>query len=55
MWGLVAGGAGVAGDAGRNRNGRWGTPWSRETKSQGKDDLREKEEGIPGEYVFLYK
>ena len=44
----------VAEEAGGNRNGRLGTPWSRKTKIQGKDDEREKEE-IPGENVSLYK
>ena len=50
--GLVAGGAG---NAGGNRNVRWGSPRSRKTKNQGKDDGREKEGEISGESFFLYK
>ena len=46
VWGLVTGG---------NRQIEWGTPWSRETKSQGKGKGRGKKEGIPGENFFLYK
>ena len=50
--GLVAGGAG---NAGGNRYVRWGAPRSRKTKNQGKDDGREKEGGISGNSIFLYK
>ena len=46
VWGLVTGG---------NRQIEWGTPWSRETKSQGKGKGQGKKEGIPGENVFIYK
>ena len=48
VWGLVAGGAGKAGETGGNRNGRWGTPWDRGLEIQGKNDGGEKEERIPG-------